>query len=265
MPPDEIKPLEEVVVEQPKTEPETKPEAVVEAKPEAKAEVAAETKTEEVEATAEPKAAPAKPQEDWRDARIRQLSAKLAEARKKTEAVPTEAKPGEAPPAADEIERQVEVRAQAKASIDAFNKACGEAAAAGKAQFPDFDQRLGELIRLVDPADPASASAYNEFLVAALETGKAPEIIHALGGDLNEAARILSLPPIKRAVELTRLAEKEPAGAPDLPKPIKAIGGNKGATHTSIDPTDPTRADNLSTAAWMERRNAQLRERSARK
>jgi len=258
--PDEIKPVEPTVIE-------TVPEPIVEVKPEpvveAKLEPVVEGAEAKPEAPVEPKA-PAKPPEDWRDARIRQLSAKLAEARKKTETAP-EAKPVEAAVDPAEIDRQVEVRAQAKASIDAFNKACGEAAVAGKAQFPDFDQRLGELIRLVDPTDPASAAAYNEFLVAALETGKAPEIIHSLGGDLNEASRILSLPPIKRAVELTRLAQKEPAEAPDLPKPLKPIGGNKGATHTSIDPADPTRADNLSTAAWMERRNQQLRERSARK
>lgn len=256
MPPDEIKPevKPEVVVEQPK------PEAVVEAKPEgeAKPEPKAEGETKpEVEAEAKPAA---KPVEDWKDARIRQLTAKLADERKKRAELPAEeSKPGESA----EIERQVELRAQAKARIDAFNKACTDAAAEGKAKFPDFDQRVGELVRLIDPQDPASAAAYNEFLVAALETGKAPEIIHALGGDLNEAARILSLPPIKRAVELTRLAEKEPSAAPDLPKPIKAIGSNKGAAATQIDPADASRADNLSTAEWIRRRNAQVKERSA--
>ena len=210
-----------------------------------------------VEAAPKPEPKP----EDWRDKRIAQLTAKLKDAQAKP-------KPEDKPkPEGGESEAEINARAEQLAAqrvaLDSFNKACAEAAEKGRAEFPDFQSRVNELSRLVDRNDPASVGAYNEFIVAALETGEAPKIIHALGGDLNEAARILSLPPIKRAVELTRLAAKTPAEISKTPKPITPVG-SKGPAHTAIDPTDPERADGLSIDAWMARRNEQIKARAAK-
>jgi hypothetical protein len=116
---------------------------------------------------------------------------------------------------------------------------------------------VDELRKLADPNDPISMATYNGFLAAALETGEAPKLIYALGSDLNEANRILSLPPLKMAVELTKLAAKPEQQISKASKPITPLNG-RGVAHEAVDPTDPTRADALSTKAWMERRNAQL-------
>jgi hypothetical protein len=46
-------------------------------------------------------------------------------------------------------------------------------------------------------------------------------------------------------------------------KPITPLNG-RGVAHEAINPDDPTRADGLSTKAWMERREAQIRAREQR-
>ena len=244
-----VEPVKVAPVVEAKADPvvvETKVEPVVEVKAEPETKVEGEKKVEpKVEAKPEPVV------EDWRDKRIAQLTAKLREEQAKPK---TEAKPDGT--VERDLDAEVETRATQRAAMDKFNQDCSDAATKGKAEFPDFQAKVTELTRLVDKADPASVGAYNEFLIAALATGEAPKIIHALGGDLNEASRILNLPPIKRAVELTRLAAKSPEPISDLPKPITTVGG-RGAPHTAIEPDDPDRADALPIGTWMARREAQ--------
>ena len=50
--------------------------------------------------------------------------------------------------------------------------------------------------------------SYNLFLDTAIETGEGPRLLHELGSNLDEAFRILSLPPTKMAVELAKRAQK---------------------------------------------------------
>jgi len=202
---------------------------------------------------------------DWRDRRIAQLTARLREAQQQapatgavSEAAPAPVAPAATPAAGTDA--QIEARAQQIASVAEFNRQCDAAAAEGRAKFGTevFGSRVQSLQRLVDPGDQRSLAAFNTFLSSALETGEAPRLIHELGADLDEASRILSLPPAKMAVELTKRAlakpvEEEPSGAPKPPTPI----GNRGVSHDAIAPDDPDRADRLSTAEWMRRREAQ--------
>jgi hypothetical protein len=149
------------------------------------------------------------------------------------------------------------------AAAEKFDSDCNAVAEAGRKAFGKeaFDSSIANFTKnLVDGDDPASVQSYNEFLLAALETGEAPRLLHELGQNLDEAARILALPPIKRAVELAKLAVREPSEITKAPKPLTPIG-NRGGSHTSIDPTDAERADRLTTAEWMKRREEQVKAR----
>lgn len=140
---------------------------------------------------------------------------------------------------------------------------CNTIASDGKTRFGDpFLEKVAELRKLVDKDDPQSLLTYNSMLMAAHEAGDASATIMELGSDLNEAARVLAMSPIKMAAELTRkaLARKaiDPTGAALLlPKPITPLG-RAGQQHTEIDPADPARAKDLPSAEWHQRRNAQV-------
>lgn len=203
---------------------------------------------------------------DWRDDRIRVLTAKLAEARAADPAAtpPAGATAG-APPAAGTAEfvRAVEIAAAQRAEIDSFNNMCNTIASDGKARFGEpFLEKVKDLMNLVDKNDPQSLMIYNSMLMAANESGDAAATILELGSDLNEAARVLAMSPIKMAAELTRktLARKaiDPAGAGAvLPKPIVPLG-RAGQQHSEIDPADPARGATLPSAEWHKRREEQV-------
>lgn len=239
-------------------------EPVTEAEAEPSKEPAAEAEAVK-EPVAEPAKTPAKP--DWKEQRIAKLTAKNKEmaeqlAAKAPTVVPAPTSPS---PGGAEFDKQVRTEAEKIASQNAFNAACNAVAAKGKESFGDFMPRVDALLQVVDKNDPASVTAYNGFLSAAMEVGgeNAHKIIYAVGGDLNEAARLMALPPIKLALELNKLAEKGVGEESKLAKPITPIAG-KAATHSGIDPTDAERADDLSTAEWMKRREAQVAQQARR-
>lgn len=204
----------------------------------------------------------AAPAQDWRDRRIAQLTARLREEQRKgqqtAEQATTEATAGgAASPTEAEINRLVDERAAEQAAVRDFNRQCNEAAAAGREAFPDFDVRVGALKGLVSDGDPTDLMRYNQLLLAAIETGEAPALLHRLGGNLNEAQRILEMSPIKMGIELARMAAR-PAGEPSgAPRPIRPLSPGSGS-HDRIDPADADRSDRLSTAEWMRRREAQV-------
>lgn len=224
-------------------------ESEVEAKPE-----------DEAKPEVKPEAKP-QPKPDWKDQRIAKLTAKLKEAQ--------QAKP--AAPAApldptEDFNRRVREAAQAQVAQELFSKSLVDETARGTAQFGDeFMTRATALRGLVNVDDPAEVNAYNQFLQAGLETGKLANIVHELGGDLDEATRILGLSPIKMGIELAKLSlrEGEPEAISNLPKPIKPLAGGRG-DRNPIDPTDARQADSLSTAEWMRRREAQVAASSRR-
>lgn len=196
--------------------------------------------------------------EDWRDRRIATLTARLREKEAQTPApavTPATSEGGTGLTQAD-VERLANERAGGLAAQAAFNQACNDVALQARKEYPDFDARLGELRRLVDPSDAASVAGYNRFLAVAIETGEAPRILHELGGDLNEAARVLSLPEAKMGIELTKLVMTDPKQVSSAPKPLTPLRG-QNAAHATIDPTDAARSDSLSSTEWHRRRQAQ--------
>jgi hypothetical protein len=162
----------------------------------------------------------------------------------------------------------IERRAAELAAQHDFDRRCDEVAISGRTSFPDFDTQVGNLVRLVDRADPASNAAYANFLTAAMETGAAPQLLHDLGQNLNEASRILAMKPVAMGVALAKLASSADTQSPaastgsvsGAPRPLTPVGG-RGSNKELIHPDDTSRADSLSTAEWMARRADQIRAR----
>jgi len=167
------------------------------------------------------------------------------------------------PPNQAAIDRYVEERAAQLAATQEFNRRCNETAEVGRRAYPDFDSRVSKLIGLVDGNDPSAVSTYNSFLNAAMETGEASKLIYALGGDLNEASRLLSLSPIRMAVELTKMAAKPVQEISAAPRPINPAASMGVNNRTSMSADDPS-SDQLSTEEWMRRREEQLATRPRR-
>jgi hypothetical protein len=161
------------------------------------------------------------------------------------------------PPDGAFIERQIEERAAALAATQEFNRRCNEAAEVGRRAFPDFDTRVQKLVGLVDNNDPMAVSTYNSFLSAAMETGEASKLIYGLGGDLNEASRILSLNPIRMAVELTKMSSRPVQEISSAPRPINPAASMGVNNRTALGADNPD-SDNLTTEEWMRRREEQV-------
>lgn len=219
-----------------------------------------------------------KAKEDWRDKRIKQLTAKLAGAK----ASPPAQAPGPAAPAGglspEDQEAEINRRAELRAQANQFSMDCNAAVARGREAFgPEFDSRIAGLqAGITDPNDPADVGRYNALLQQGIEAGGLEHVIHALGENPEEAERVMRLPLAKMSMEVARIVDRaeqakarsagqggnslapgqSAAGAP-LPDPIKPVDGRSGQ-HIAIDPADASRADKLSTAEWMKRRNEQV-------
>ena len=214
----------------------------------------------------EPEQTPAK-QTDWRDREIARLRSQRDRERRELETLraASSAPPVAVGPDANaEFQRLVREEASKQASMIAaaeiFSRQCNEAAEAGKKTYSDFDQKVNSLKGLVDFNDNQQATAYNTFLSAALETGEAPRLIYELGTNPDEASRIMSLGPVKMAVELAKMAAKEPTEVSNAPRPIVPVT-RANSNRNPISPDDPDRADQLSKMEWQRRRAEQVLER----
>lgn len=186
-------------------------------------------------------------------AQLKSTQAELAAAR---------AEPGAA--GAGLTQADVDRQAAAIATRTEFNRRCNEVATGAKAAYPDFPARIGNLQQLVTPGDAEEAAAYGKLIEACLEVGpEAGRIIYELGGNLDEANRIMNLSPVKQGIALAALAAKksepEPSGTP---KPLVPVG-QRGATGELIDPADAARADKLSSKEWFARRQADIDKKRA--
>jgi hypothetical protein len=161
-----------------------------------------------------------------------------------------------------QIDAMISERASLVASQTAFNTRCNEAAGRGASKWPDWQVRLNGLTQLVDTTDARSLQQYNLFLEAALETGDAEAIIYRLGSDLNLASRVLSLSPMKMAMEVGKLAEGKGGEPSKAPKPIRPVGSTSPVTTTK--PDDPERGAEMKIDDWMNARNKQAAERRIR-
>jgi hypothetical protein len=128
--------------------------------------------------------------------------------------------------------------------------ACNDVYAKGKEAHSDFDEVLKQYTHL------GGLSA--QFIQSALETDRPAEVLYALGKDLDEAARISSLSPLKQAVAMERLAAKlaAPKKVSKAPAPISPLGTNKA----NLGNKDP---EEMSTKEWMEWREKQMKVKRA--
>lgn len=100
-----------------------------------------------------------------------------------------------------------------------FDDKCNEVYSSGKSEFGDFDDTLGNFRMLGGLQQP--------FLEAVTQLPDAHRVLYALGSDMDNAARIMSLPPVPMAIELAKLASKPVSAKPvsNAPKPIRPIDG----------------------------------------
>lgn len=213
-------------------------------------EATTEQSQEQVEETPEEKAK----REPWFQKRIGELTREKYEAKRQADSVAQEAaqlreqlariQQGE-DAEAEQVDVHTLARQEAQRIVaeQSFNDTCNKVYAAGKAEFPDFDNAVANL---------QMVGVNRDFLELATSSDAGAKLIHHLGTDLDEAARIAALPPVQMARELTRLEYKlaQPVATKPVskaPAPITPIG--------SGGVTDPGLRDDLPIDEWM-RRNA---------
>lgn len=221
-------------------------------------------------------------QQDWAIKRINELTAKRYEAERKAE---TEGKArlvaeedarkakeliaqikGATPPDSNaqptakpvgmtdaEMEKLIEERAVQKAQLAAFNSACNQVDATGKKEFADWKESLDNLTLV----GALGKDVPSMFLETAVELKDPHKILHHLGKNMDEAARIAKLPPQKMAVEMARIEASFSAPPPPIPvsaapPPVIPVAGATKISSGSLD--DPT----LSNEEWQRLRDEQV-------
>lgn len=177
---------------------------------------------------------------------------------------------------AAEMQQHARSIASQEARQMAFNSEVNTVLAEGQRSHEDFDQSIASLRRF-GPLPP-------QFVASILEAGadgdiKASEIIYALGRDLTEADRLLSLPPERQGAAIVRYAMTKvrqadaAAGAPAAGNaltaaPAAALSSAPPPVRSALSPATSSvpRLDdpNLPTAEWMKLRDAQVASRGQR-
>lgn len=144
----------------------------------------------------------------------------------------------------EDVQQLVKTEAQRLVESQRFDDAVGKVFKDGASEFKDAEFKSSI-------ANLSMAGMTDDFIRVALDTDAPHKVIHHLGQteNLDEAARIFSLPPAKQARELFKLEQKlsQPATKPvsKAPAPIKPLGS--GAT------TDTGLSDDLPIEEWMRR------------
>ncbi len=143
-------------------------------------------------------------------------------------------------PGTPEFDRLVDARAAEKAKAETFTRDCNTIFDSGVTKHGEdaFKEAVTNLNVL---------GLMDESLVeAAMATDAPSDVIHYLGADVDEAARIRGLSPIRMAAEMVKLASKlsAPAAREDTPvsrtpPPIKPIGGDQ---QTNPDLSNPNQS-----------------------
>jgi hypothetical protein len=150
---------------------------------------------------------------------------------------------------------EINRRAAIIAANNKFNEACDNTYQEGKKTFSDFDNAL-ENLRAVG----ALGTNVNPiFLQTVTELPNAHKLLHHLGNNPQEAARINSLAPLKMAIELARiegsLGATKIRPVSNAPAPIMQVNGTG---KSDLDLSDP----NLDMKKFSELRQKQRAERA---
>lgn len=118
----------------------------------------------------------------------------------------------------------VDARAREIADWQDYNRQANDLAGVGKEKFGTWDDSLANLNAAGILSEPAMQ---RQIVEAALATGAAPDVIHHLGQNLDEAIRISMLPPARMGVELATLAGKLTKKAPAISQAPAPIGNGR--------------------------------------
>ena len=137
-----------------------------------------------------------------------------------------------------EVEQQLRQQFEEEAKAKEFNEASNQAYENGIKKFgqAEFEESLQDLQRV-------GLSSRVDVVQTALETGNAEQVLFLMGQDVAEAERIMSLSPVKMAIEMAKLAASRPrAPRPETPvskasDPIKPVRGANAANE--FDLADP--------------------------
>lgn len=218
------------------TAPAPATEPVVAAAPAAAPAVApAPESPEEVKAKGFQKRIDAKTREVWEERRQRQaLEQELATLRAAPPtAAAAPAPPVPAAPAATpvNIDALVNERATVLEREKTFAAKCNDIYAAGKKDVPDFDAAIQSFNVF------GGLGAHRQMLEAVTALPEGHLILAHLGSNLDEAGRILSLPPVQQAIELTKLSGQMKSGplVSGAPAPVTPVGGGSPAPEVRPD------------------------------
>lgn len=226
------------------TPPPIEPAAPVETKP-------------EVEAEVKPAVVP-KAEKPWYERRIDQLTGekyananRIAELERALAAQPAGPQIDEA-----EIDKRAGIRAAQISAAREFDAHCNEIHASGTAAYGD------DFMRSVTMLNSLSGGAMPANLVeAAYESGRGADVLQALGKDPNVAMEVLTMPPVRMATRIAKMAA-ELAGTKPAPKVSKApepISPKVGVRTGGATPL----ADIQDTGEWMRQREKELRDKRA--
>lgn len=209
---------------------------------------APETATEQAPEQPEEEA-PKPKHKPWFQERIDQLTREKHEERRRAEALEARLKQsGDLTPEATPDSNLVEQKAQEIVRQRQFDEKCNAVYSSGATDFPDFDDKLANF-RLLGGLPPT-------VLEAVTELPDAHKVLHALGSNMDEAARIFNLPPVPMAVALAKLSGAAPKAKPvsSAPPPIRPIDGT---------PTGSPDPDKMSVDEWVKWREAEIKKNSA--
>ncbi len=160
--------------------------------------------------------------------------AEAAESRIKALEMLLEAGGGEVPKSepGTVTDADVDKRAAELLAVRTFNEKCDTVWAKGEKDFGEgFKDNVGMLRALGVMQVP--------FVEAVMETAAPERVLNALGADPDEAVRIASLPPIRQAIALDRMAAKLATPAKPqiskVPAPINTLDGSGKAIPTIYD------------------------------
>lgn len=206
-------------------------------------------------------------QESERATAAEELLARVTSGQQPPTATATSTTTTATPPALteQEVERRAQEKATQMARQSAFNNACNAVADAGAKEFKDTWATALSNLSMVGATGEGSNP---DFLETAIELKSPEKVLHYLGTNLDQAQRIVSLPPKKMALEMARLeatlnapvAALQPIVPPvsNAPQPIIPVGG--AAKAPAGDITDP----NMTPDDWFMLRAKQVAERKAR-
>jgi hypothetical protein len=145
------------------------------------------------------------------------------------------------PQPADPVEaaRQDGFRQAHEAQIaERFNQACNGLFQRGQTEFGDMPDAVSALNAVGYGSRP-------DVLAALTELPDGHRVYRQLAGDLDNAARVLTLNPMQMALELARMSQsgtgttsvsrETPTNASRAPAPLRPVGGNSAAPRKRLD------------------------------